>query len=166
MIKLPFTNNRRSEIVRACHWTASPNRNTTYTEGINRLLSLNRPYQWPFVSDCSAGVTDMYRWANCPDPNGLNYTGDPYTGTLVKAGKPIAAKKVRSGDIGIFGPGTGWHAVIALTGSSDPEVWSMGEQGDPRLYRASVVAQAVAYVNKVETCEVRWFRYDTSLRTP
>jgi hypothetical protein len=163
MIKYPFIRSRRSEIVRACEWTASPTRETTYSEGANRLYSLERPYQWPFISDCSAGVTDMYRWALCPDPNGLNYKGDPYTGTLVAHGNLIAAKRVRSGDVGILGPGTGWHAVIALTGGPDPQVWSMGEQGDPRLYKASVVEQAVAYVNHVESCEVRWFRYDTSL---
>lgn len=163
IVKLPFTTTRRTEIVRACLWTVAHNKDATYTKGANRLYSLTRPYSVPFLSDCSAGVTDMFRWANCPDPNDNEYHGDPYTGTLITHGKPIAAKKVRSGDVGIFGPGTGWHAVLVTQGGADPLVWSMGEQGDPKIYRASVVEQAVAYVNHVATCEVRWFRYNTNL---
>jgi hypothetical protein len=118
----------------------------------------------PFIADCSAGVTAMFSWANCNDPNDDNFGGDPYTGTLLSRGKVIAARKVRSGDVGIYGPGTGWHAVLVTQGGGDPVVWSMGEQGDPHLYRSSVVAQAVAYVNHVETCEVRWLRFNTALR--
>lgn len=164
MIKLPFNNSRRSEIVRAALWLVDHRADCTYSEGPERTSCVHKPYQVPFVSDCSAGVTDLYSWGNANDPNKANFEGPSDTGTLIAHGKPIAAKKVRSADVGIFGPGTGWHAVLVTQGGSDPWVWSMGEQGDPRLYRASVVAAAVAYVNHVDTCQVRYFRYDTSLR--
>ena len=162
-MKLPFAGDRRSEIVRAALWTVAHNHEATYSEGSDRLYSLERPFTTPFISDCSAGVTDMYRWGLASDPNGLDYGGDPYTGTLIAHGRLIPARKVRSADVGILGPGTGWHAVLALSGGSDPKCWSMGEQGDPKVYPFSVVAQAVAYVNKVQSCEVRWFRYNTAL---
>jgi hypothetical protein len=164
MIKLPFNNSRRSAIVKAALWLVSNRERCTYTEGPLRLSCVNKPYQTPFYSDCSAGVTDLYAWGNANDPNDDHFSGPSDTGTLVAHGKLIAARKVRSADVGIFGPGDGWHAVLVTQGGSDPWVWSMGEQGDPRLYRASVVAAAVAYVNHVDTCPVRWFRYDTSLR--
>jgi hypothetical protein len=162
LIRLPLSRNRRSEIVRACLWTVANNHAATYSEGAERLYSLTHPYTLPFISDCSAGVTDMFRWGGARDPNGLNYGGDPYTGTLIAHGKLIAAKSVRSADVGIIGPGTGWHAVLVTQGGSDPMVWSMGEQGDPHIYRSSVVVKAVAYVNHVEDAQVRWFRYSTA----
>lgn len=162
-VRVPFTQNRRSEIVRAALWTVANRQLAQYSEGANRLYSLTRPYTNPFISDCSAGVTDLYRWANCPDPNDNKYAGDPYTGTLVQHGKAVKPSKVRSADVGIIGPGTGWHAVLVTEGGPDPLVWSMGEQGDPHIYRMSVVVKAVAYVNHVEDATVRWFRYNTNL---
>jgi hypothetical protein len=151
--------------MKAAKWTVAHHADATYSEGVNRLESLHRPYELPFVSDCSAGVTDLYNWADAPDPNGGDYIGEMYTGTLVAHGRLIAARRARSADVVIFGPTTGWHAALIVTPGKDPIVWSMGEQGDPRLYPMSVVEQAVSYVNDVATCQVRYFRYDTSLRS-
>jgi hypothetical protein len=160
----PAPNSRRAQIIHAANWLVDHNHGCTYSEGPLRLSCVHKPYQVPFVSDCSAGIECLYSWANAPDPSELGYAGDPYTGTLVAHGKLIRASRARSADVVIFGPDTGWHAALVMGGGSDPVVWSMGEQGDPRFYRVSVVEQAVAYVNHVEACQVRYFRFNTSLR--
>lgn len=164
LIRLPFSSNRRSEIVRAALWLYDNRANCHYTEGPLRLSCVHKPYLVPFYSDCSAGVTDLYSWGNARDPNGDDFKGPSDTGSLLAHGKDIAPHKVRSADVGIIGPGTGWHAVLVTQGGSDPWVWSMGEQGDPRIYRMSVVVAAVAYVNHVDTTVTRWRRYNTSRR--
>jgi hypothetical protein len=155
----------RPGIVHAAHWLVDHREQCTYTEDApERVDSIRRPFSVPFASDCSSGVTALYSWGGAKDPNELGFGGDPWTGTLVARGRLISASSARSCDVVIFGPDTGWHAALVLEVTPDPVLWSMGEEGDPRIYRASVVAAAVAYVNHVESCEVRYYRFDTSRR--
>ena len=128
------------------------------------MASVHRPFEVPFYSDCSSGVTCLFSWGDANDPNGFDFGGDPYTGTLAARGKSIPARRARSCDVAILGPATGWHAVLVLEGGEDPLVWSMGEQGDPHALRMSVVEQGVSFVHGVTSCEVRYFRFDTSRR--
>lgn len=128
------------------------------------MASVHRPFEVPFYSDCSSGVTALYSWGDANDPNGFDFGGDPYTGTLVARGQLIRASRVRSCDVGILGPATGWHAVLVLQGGPDPLVWSMGEQGDPHALKMSVVEQGVAYYKGVTSCEIRYFRFNTQRR--
>lgn len=41
----------------------------------------------PVKTDCSGFATLCYKQANLPDPNGLGYTGQGYTGTLLAHGR-------------------------------------------------------------------------------
>jgi hypothetical protein len=161
-LKIPTDRHVRARIVNAAQWLVAHNHGCTYSEGADRFSSLDKPYEVPFVSDCSSGVTDLYCWAGAPDPNKLGYDGEGYTGTLMKAGKRISARAARPSDIVIYGPGLGWHAALVVVAGADPIVWSMGEQGDPRLYPSSTVEQGVAYVNHVATCRVSFFRFATN----
>lgn len=161
-LRIPTNKHVRARIVNAAQWLVAHNHQCTYSEGSDRMSCVHKPYAVPFVSDCSAGVTCCYSWGGAPDPNELNYDGEGYTGTLVDTGTRILALETRAADIVIYGPSVGWHAALVVKGGRDPLVWSMGEQGDPRLYPSSTVAAAVAYVNRVATCPVRYFRYPTN----
>ena len=155
----------RPKIINAAHWLVDHRADCTYSEDSpERTSCIKRPFKTPFVSDCSTGVTALYYWGDSLDPNDLGFGGDPYTGTLLKHGRLISASSARSADVVIFGPDTGWHAALVLTEGVDPVCWSMGEQGDPRLYQGSVVEQAVSYVNKVDSCQVRYLRFNTTRR--
>jgi hypothetical protein len=158
----------RPRIVLAANWLADHERilrDCHYTEDSpERMSSVLHPFTVPFVSDCSSGVTALFNWGDARDPSKLNFRGDPYTGTLIEKGRLISASSARSCDVVIFGPYTGWHAAMVLEGGPDPLAWSMGEEGDPRIYRVSTIEQGVAYVNNVKSCEVRYFRFDTSRR--
>lgn len=162
MLRLPTDKHIRARILNAAQWTVDNNAMAKYSEGTDRFSSLNREYNLPFIADCSAGVTDLFKWAGAPDPNKRNYDGQGYTGTLIAAGKKLRPRSVRSCDVAIFGPGTGWHAALVLTGGANPTLWSMGEQGDPRIYTAVVVMKAVAYVHNADSCEVQYYRYATN----
>ncbi len=154
--------NARKRIVHAAMWLVAHNKYCSYSEGPERTSCVHKPFKVPYVSDCSTGVTNLYAWGGAPDPNKLDFKGDPYTGTLVKEGRLIRASAKRSCDIVIFGPDTGWHAAMVL---DKDLLWSMGEQGDPRIYPFDAVLGGVAYAFNVEEkdCPVRYFRYDTRL---
>lgn len=80
--------------------------------------------------DCSGAVTCLCKWAGLADPNGLNYTHEGYTGTMLKHlphyTNPSGANV---GALAVFGPGTGQHVGMVLERGSDPVLFSHGERG-------------------------------------
>jgi hypothetical protein len=143
----------RSAIVQAALWLVAHRAHCTYSEGSQRMSGINRPFVLPFVGDCSATVTDWYNWAGVlEDPNHVPWSsGQGYTGTLLSAGEHLALwrrngvrsriEEVKPADILVLGPGTGVHAVLVVgLGNGDPVVASMGQPGDPGIYRASQMA--------------------------
>jgi hypothetical protein len=127
----------RDEIVKAARWGVANHKHFTYSEGPERMEAVHKPYQLPIISDCSSWVTSCYSWAGAPDPNGLNYNGTGYTGTLLSHGERIPLSEVQPGDIIVYGPGTGWHTAIVVQPGQDPLTVSMGQNGDPSFVRVS-----------------------------
>ena len=127
----------RDKIVAAAKWGVENHTHFTYSEGPLRMEAVHKPYQLPITSDCSAWVTVCYSWAGAPDPNGCNYNGYGYTGTLLSHGTKIPLSEVQPGDVIVYGPGTGWHTAIIVEAGSDPLTVSMGQQGDPSYVRVS-----------------------------
>lgn len=82
----------------------------------------------PFTTDCSGFVTMAYQYAGLPDPNGGGYNGTGYTGTLLVKGTPTVVPK--PGDIGVYGPKPGHHAVAALI-AGGAEIASHGSEVGP-----------------------------------
>lgn len=93
----------------------------------------------PIFADCSATTTMIYRAAHRPDPNGKNYSGNGYTGTL-RAHTPRrrTVRSCKPGDFIVYGPGTGAHVVVVLEAGADPLVWSHGQEAGPLVTRHSV----------------------------
>ncbi len=98
-------------------------------------------HQWPVRTDCSGLITAAFYAAGFPDPNGLHYSGEGYTGTMMTHLTPIASWMRKPGDLIIFGYYPGLHVVALLeTTSSDPLVFSHGHPGlpdDPSTYPLS-----------------------------
>lgn len=75
----------------------------------------------PLTTDCSGFATMAYAYAGAPDPNGDDYDGQGFTGTLLaharKAGAIVGVAKVRPGDIVIYGCESntnGHHAAVVV----------------------------------------------------
>jgi cell wall-associated NlpC family hydrolase len=92
---------------------------------------INHPHKLPLTTDCSGFVTDCFKWAGAPDPNGRHYDGYGYTGTMLSACVHIDRSQTRPGDLVVFGPGTGEHVVIIVGTGSDPAVVSHGQEAGP-----------------------------------
>ena len=83
--------------------------------------------------DCSGAVTCIYKWAGLSDPNGLDYSHEGYTGTML-AHLPhyTDARKCGVGALAVFGPGTGEHVAMVYesdTVHGNPELFSHGARG-------------------------------------
>lgn len=76
--------------------------------------------------DCSSTVTLIYKEAKAPDPNGRDYDGQGYTGTLWPRGTFLTGAKPMAGDLSFYGwqdGGIPSHVAICI---SDTEVVSFG----------------------------------------
>jgi peptidoglycan hydrolase-like protein with peptidoglycan-binding domain len=127
----------RQQIVNWAHWGVAHHAGFHYSENANRMEGIGHPGV-PCHCDCSAFVTLCYNWAGVTqDPNGQNYDGQGYTGTLLSHGTPITIAQAVPGDVIVYGPGTGDHTALIVQGGPDPLTVSMGEEGDPSYVHVS-----------------------------
>lgn len=78
--------------------------------------------------DCSGTSILIYKLAGCPDPNGTNYDGTGWTGSLIKKGVrvPLAVPA----DLVFYGGGLSSHVTVAI---SPTQCVSHGSEGGPRI---------------------------------
>lgn len=131
----------RDRYVALCYWCHA-NRDQIYYAQDRPIVFPATARHLPFTTDCSGIVTMLAKWCGMPDPNGENYNGSGYTGTLLDHLPAIGIHQTWRGDLAIFGPGTGDHVVSLLQGGdkySDPLVMSHGHPGadDPGIFRLS-----------------------------
>jgi len=121
----------RQAIVAAARWGISHEPRIHY--GGVRPIPLGR--RLPLTTDCSGYVTLCYFLAGAPDPNGLAYNGEGWTGTLLRHLTHVA--EGRPGDIVVFGAYPGHHCAIVLEPGNDPLLASHGQERGPVEVRFS-----------------------------
>jgi hypothetical protein len=117
---------------------------------------IDEPRRLPLAVDCSGFVTLCYSWTEeprAPDPNGRNYDGIGYTGTILENCCQISLTDARPGDLVLFGPYTGEHVALLVETGADPMLVSHGGQGGPRLVRLS--DEALSHCPPVRALRVR-----------
>lgn len=136
-LRLNRENRKRARIVAVAHWGVAHQSSIHYAE--TRPIPLNRPGllpRLPLTTDCSGFVTGCYRAAAAPDPNGNNYDGEGFTGTLLSHGMRV--ENPRPGDVVIYGqPPDGHHAAIVVRAGADPLTVSHGSEAGPLLITVS-----------------------------
>jgi hypothetical protein len=118
-------------IVDEANWCINHQSGIVYDE-IRPIQGLGRRHQLPIHIDCSGFVTVCYNWAGAPDPNGNNYSGQGYTGTLVTHGRSTTQSAARPADIVVFGDGVGVHVALVLESGSNPMLANHGGEPEPR----------------------------------
>lgn len=121
----------RLKIVAAARWGIANEPRIHY--GQVRPVPLGRGL--PLTTDCSGFVTLCYYLAGAPDPNGLGYSGQGWTGTLLAHLPRTAA--LRRGDIVVWGVYPGRHCALVLEPGDDPLLCSHGQERGPRAVRYS-----------------------------
>ncbi|HEY7196075.1 MAG TPA: peptidoglycan-binding protein [Gaiellaceae bacterium] len=103
-----------------------------YTQDTRRMEGVRtkvRPPKFPAWEDCSSFATWCYWAAGAPDPNGLGFNGQGYTGTQVANGK--ATNNPRPGDLVFYGGGAVPGHVAVYVGNG--RVVSHGSEKGPYL---------------------------------
>lgn len=131
----------RGEIVANALWGAANEREIHYSQGSHRFDALRTPRYLPLYTDCSAFVTLCYAWAGAPDPNGLDYNGSGFTGTLLGHLPQIPLADAQPGDLIVYGPSTGDHVVVIVEPGPDPMTVSHGQEAGPVRVRHSIEAR-------------------------
>ena len=94
-----------------------------YVQNRNQIsYSQVRPYpksaRLPLRTDCSGSATHILFMAGCKnDPNGRNYDGQGYTGTMYQRGTKVSLGAVRPGDLVFYGNqggGVPSHVIIVI----------------------------------------------------
>src|SRR3954453_5637970 len=106
----------RGEIVAAARWGVRNAARIHYAE--SRPMPLRRTL--PLSTDCSGFATLCYYLAGAPDPNGLGYIGQGYTGGLLRPLPHVESARARPGDIVVWGTYPGRHCAVVLDTGDDP----------------------------------------------
>jgi len=122
----------RTEIVAAARWGIRNEPRIHYAPV--RPMPLTRTL--PLSTDCSGFVTLCYYLAGAPDPNGLDYDGQGYTGTLLRTMSSVAQDWIEPGDLVVWGAYPG-HLVALVLAPGDPLLCSHGRERGPLPVRFS-----------------------------
>lgn len=127
----------RNQIVAYALWGYNNRGSMHYAQ--QRPMDLLRDLKHlPVWNDCSEFATKAYKYAGAPDPNGNNYNGSGYTGTLATHGR--YASRAQPGDLVLYGPAPTYEHVAIYIGNG--RVISHGSEPGPYLlpvnYRADV----------------------------
>ena len=126
----------RDRIVQFAQWGIN-NEPQIHYEQRRPMDGVDQPRKLPLRTDCSGFSTLCYKWAGAPDPNGQNYNGQGYTGTMLQHGRQIAKSAVQPGDLVVWGPNPGHHVALVLEGGADPLLCSHGQEKGPFPIRFS-----------------------------
>ena len=112
-----------------------------YTQSGLRMSIVRNKWRPPFFphtlfEDCSSSVTGEDWIAGNPDPNGLGYNGQGFTGTLAVHGTRVA--KATKAALGFYGNYPYKHVVrcIGFRGDGTPLVFSWGS-GLPKIHESN-----------------------------
>jgi peptidoglycan hydrolase-like protein with peptidoglycan-binding domain len=95
--------------------------------------------KWALGFPDDAGFATLcYAWSGADDPNGLGYSGQGYTGTLLQHMNHIPQAAVQPGDLVVWGPAPGHHVALVLAIGADPLLASHGQEKGPIAIRVSV----------------------------
>jgi hypothetical protein len=138
----------RQKIVTAARWGIANEPRIHYGE----VRPIPRGRRLPLTTDCSGFVTLCYCLAGAPDPNGREYDGSGYTGTMLgwlpRLDGPFDGKR---GDLVVWGAYPGRHVALVLEPGADPLLCSHGRERGPLAIRYTAECE-------VQPPEVTWLR--------
>jgi hypothetical protein len=124
----------RASIVSVARWGIEHAAGIHYG-AVRPIEGLRHRCELPLRTDCSGFVTLCYAWAGAPDPNGLGYSGQGYTGTLLAHMRPLPLDGVETADLVVWGSPPGVHVALVLEPGPNPLLCSHGREQGPLAIR-------------------------------
>jgi prophage tail gpP-like protein len=132
---------RRNAIALCAMWGFYHADEIHYSNGAFRMKDFAPPPNVPENTDCSGFVTWCYRVAGVLDPNGNNYNGLGFTGSLWDTGQHISIVQLRIGDLVFYGDPHSFNSHVTVF-IGNGQVISMGSEPGPFVlpirYRADI----------------------------
>jgi Putative peptidoglycan binding domain len=110
-----------------------------------RPMQLRRIPHLPSRGDCSASCAMIYFNADLPDPNGRDYDGGGYTGTLLAHGREVSLGSLQPLDLVFYGSttvarpgfpvGAPTHVACSMGDSQRDRVFTFGQDPGPFFQR-------------------------------
>lgn len=125
---------RRQAAVVECEWWLKNTAAIHYAQTRPMPLEKAKSHKLPLTTDCSGSVTCIYYTIGAADPNGNDYNGQGFTGTLFANGEAIPLLHLEPGDLVIRSEGdTTEHVymVMASLGNGDFKLFSHGREAAP-----------------------------------
>lgn len=139
------------------YWTSFliPNANRLGYAETRPMVDMNDLEALDIDEDCSTACTKDNKAADLPDPNGLFYSGEGFTGTMLKHLRRIARHQVQIADKVVFvdpNDPAGHHVctVLELLANGDMVLGSNGRPVAPESVLLSVEAAAQASMGATE----------------
>lgn len=132
---------RRAAIALCAMWGYYHKDEIHYSQGPLRMKDFGRPPNIPENTDCSGYATWCYFVSGAADPNGNNYNGVGFTGTLWDHGQHIGIVQLRVGDLVFYGDPHSVHSHVAIFIGNNQVVSQGSEAGpliEPIRYRADI----------------------------
>lgn len=126
----PSLSSTRNKIGAYAWWGYNNNGPIHYAQ-FRPMTNMNNLKALPAWMDCSTFATKAYKFAGAPDPNGANYNGYGYTGTLAAHGKSITLAQARIGDLVLYGSAPIYEHVTIYVGNG--KVIGHGQESGPTL---------------------------------
>jgi hypothetical protein len=111
------------------HYTQGPARMYLTRHSIIPARLGAQPSIW---EDCSSFATWLYWQAGLPDPNGLRYNGQGYTGTQANHGRRVWSDNAPAGALSFYGGGAPYSHVVIRINSN--KIISHGNENGPSIY--------------------------------
>lgn len=148
--------NKRDKIVAWLRWGISNEPSIHYQQSRPIPLKAGAAKKLPLYLDCSSSTTIAWYQAGAPDPNGRNYDGSGYTGTMLAHLKHIPKEQAKRGDLVVYGASPGRHVCAFLEDWKGPStlLFSHGQEKGPFAitYAAEAAAQS-GYAPSCLTCK-------------
>lgn len=131
---------RRDEAQDSMRWALVREPNIHYSQQRPFKVNAVRDRHASIYTDCSGMATLIDRAAGFGDPNGEDYSGQGWTGTVRARCPRKSLGDLLPGDKIVYGRGDGVHMVTVFSGgqTNNPVVFSHGQESGPRLYTHSV----------------------------
>jgi cell wall-associated NlpC family hydrolase len=121
----------RAKIVQLARWGIQ-NESRIHYQQLRPVDGMDRRKKLPLNTDCSGFSTLCYKWAGAnDDPNGCNFAGSAYTGTMLTHCRHIPKSAVQPGDLVVWGAYPGHHVALVLAAGLDPLLCSHGQEKGP-----------------------------------
>ena len=104
------------------------------TRPIHSLHLLQQALDSPqgVTMDCSESVTLLCHVCGLDDPNGFDYDGHGFTGTLLhNLPQYTDPRRAKVGALVVFGPGSGDHVCMVRRPGPNPTLFSHGQESGP-----------------------------------